>query len=79
MASMIVNLEPLNIKENSFTIDSTLPQDQHIRSLIRRMNIVLDNIFQIIKNQINLIWNVNPSIEISPIQWGADIPEPFNS
>jgi hypothetical protein len=77
MSAMIVNLEPLNIKENTFTVDSTLPQDQHIRSLIRRINIVLDNIFEIIKKQINMVWNINPSTEISPIEWGG--PEPFNS
>ncbi len=77
MAAIIVGLEPLNIKENTLTIDPTLPQDQHIRILIRKMNIVLDNIFEIIKNQINLAWNANPSTEISPIEWGN--PEPYNS
>jgi hypothetical protein len=77
MASMIVGLEPLNIKENTNTVDPNLPQDQHIRSLIRKMSLVLDNIFELIKKQINLVWEINPSTEISPVEWGA--PEPHNS
>ena len=77
MASMIVGLEPLNIKENTHTIDPNLPQDQHIRSLIRKMSLVLDNIFELIKKQINLVWEINPSTEISTVEWGT--PEPHNS
>lgn len=77
MAAMIINSEPLTIKENTYKVNPNLPRDHHIRSLIRHMNVIFDHIFEIIKNQINMRWNVNPSTEISPIYWGG--PEPFNS
>ena len=77
MVAMIINSEPLSIKENTYKVNPNLPRDHHIRSLIRRMNVILDHIFEIIKKQINMIWTINPSTEISPIYWGD--PEPFNS
>jgi hypothetical protein len=76
MSSLIINSEAVNIKEISSQIDGTLPFDAHIRSIIRKMNIIIDNIFKIIIININEKWELNPSVEISPVDINS--PEPYN-
>jgi hypothetical protein len=68
MSAMIVSLTPLNLHENTLTKDRTLPLDIHIRSLIRKFDIIINYILDIVKKYINYKWNENPYIEISPVE-----------
>jgi hypothetical protein len=76
LSSLIINSEVVNIKEISSKIESLLPFDVHIRSIIRKMSIVIDNILSIIIRDINEKWELNPSIQISPVDINS--PEPYN-
>jgi hypothetical protein len=73
---MIVDLEALNLKESTLAKDRTLPLDIGIRVIIRKMDIVLNYILNIIKNKINSDWLEKPYNEISPVEWGE--PQAYN-
>jgi hypothetical protein len=76
MSAMIVDLEALNLKESTLAKDRTLPLDIGIRVIIRKMDIVLNYILNIIKNKINSDWLEKPYNEISPVEWGE--PQAYN-
>ncbi len=76
MSAMVVDLEALNLKESTLTKDRTLPLDIGIRVIIRKMDIVLNYILNIIKNKINSDWLEKPYNEISPVEWGE--PQAYN-
>lgn len=78
MNAMIVNIKPYTTKELTSTSERTLPIDSHIRSLIRKITIVMDYILEIVKNNINNVWAVYPSSEISPVDIDSKSPEPYN-
>ena len=77
MSSLIVSLKPESIQELTSTIDRTLPLDVHIRSIIRKMDFILNNILKIIASKINERWDTYTSTEINPID--IDSPEPVMS
>lgn len=68
MSAIIVSLEPLNLQENTLTKERTLPLDTHIRSLIRKMDVIINYILDIVKKYINYKWDENPYLEISPVE-----------
>ena len=76
MSAMIVSLEPLNLQENTLTKERTLPLDTHIRSLIRKMDVIINYILEIVKKYINYKWNENPYLEISPVE--LNTPQGYN-
>jgi hypothetical protein len=76
MSAMIVDMEALNLKESTLTKDRTLPLDVGLRVIIRKMDIVLNYILNIIKNKINSDWVEKPYNEISPVEWGE--PQAYN-
>jgi hypothetical protein len=76
MSSLIISNPALDLTENTLTKDRTLPLDNHIRILIRKISVVLDNIFNIIQNIINTKWDEMPYIEINPVEWNT--PEGYN-
>jgi hypothetical protein len=76
MSAMIVNSEPINLRESTLTKDRTLPLDAHIRIIIRKMDLILNNILNKIKNKINSEWVENPYIEISPVEF--NVPQAHN-
>ncbi len=76
MSAMVVDLEALNLKESTLTKDRTLPLDIGVRVIIRKMDIVLNYILNIIKNKINSDWLEKPYNEISPVEWGE--PQAYN-
>jgi hypothetical protein len=76
MSSIIVNLESSNLQESSLTINRTLPLDNHIRILIRKMTVVLNHILDILSKEINKKWETTPYMEISPVEWNS--PKPYN-
>jgi hypothetical protein len=76
MSSLIILQEAINLQENTFIKDRTLPLDTHIRILIRKMITVFDVILDIVKNQINTIWSENTYNELSPVEW--NMPQPYN-
>jgi hypothetical protein len=78
ISSIIINTEPLNISERTLLIDRTLPLDKHIRYIIRKLNVVIDNILKIISTDINNNWINNTSTEISPVDLDFNNPEPYN-
>ena len=69
MSAMIINSEPINLRESTLTKDRTLPLDTHIRIIIRKMDVILNHVLNNIKNKINIKWLENPYIEISPVEW----------
>ena len=75
MSALIVSLKPESIQEITGTVDRTLPLDVHIRSVIRKMDFIINNILTIISTKINETWDKYPSTEISPIDINA--PEPI--
>lgn len=79
MSGMIVAIKPYTMKELSGKYERTLPIDVHIRSIIRKISIVIDYILEIVKNNINNNWSVNPSTEISPVDIDFKSPEPYNN
>ena len=79
MGALIVSIKPYNLKELSARYERTLPLDVHIRSQIRKITIVMDYILEIIQNNINNKWNLNPSTEISPVDIDFKSPEPYNN
>ena len=76
MSAMILSLDTVSIRESTLTKDRTLPLDNHVRILIRKMSTVLDMILEIIKNIINDKWHENPYVENSPVEWG--MPQAYN-
>ncbi len=76
MSAIIVNLESSNLHETSMTINRTLPLDNHVRILIRKMTVVLNHILDILSQQINKKWENSPYIEISPVEWNS--PKAYN-
>jgi hypothetical protein len=76
MSAMILSLDTVSIRESTLTKERTLPLDNHVRILIRKMSTVLDMILEIIKNHINDRWNENPYVENSPVEWG--MPQAYN-
>ncbi len=78
ISSIIINIESLNIKERSLKYDRTLPLDEHIRYINRKLSHIIDNILNIISTNINDNWNINPSNEISPVDMDLNAPEPYN-
>lgn len=76
MSALITNLEATNLKEITGLIDRTLPLDTHIRSIIRKMDLILGNILDIISENINNKWEMYPNTEINPIDNNS--PEPYN-
>jgi hypothetical protein len=78
MSALIVGIKAYNLKELSSRYERTLPLDVHIRSHIRKITIVMDYILEIIKNNINETWNLNPNTEISPVDIDFKSPEPYN-
>jgi hypothetical protein len=79
MGALIVGIKPYNLKELSSSYERTLPLDVHIRSLIRKITIVMDYILEIIQTNINHKWVLNPSTEISPVDIDFHSPEPYNN
>ena len=78
ISSIIINNEAFDIKERTLVFDRTLPLDEHIRYINRKLNVVIDNILNIISTNINDNWNINPSNEISPVDMDLNAPEPSN-
>ena len=76
MSGMIVSLEPLNLQENTLTKERTLPLDTHIRILIRKLDMIINYILDIVKSYINYKWNENPYLEISPVE--LNTPQGYN-
>ncbi len=76
MSAMIIDLEALNLKESTLTKDRTLPLDAGLRIIIRKTDVVLNYILNIIKNKINTDWSEKPYTEISPVEWG--FPQAYN-
>ena len=76
MSGMIVSLEPLNLQENTLTKERTLPLDTHIRILIRKFDMIINYILDIVKSYINYKWNENPYLEISPVE--LNTPQGYN-
>lgn len=76
MSAIIVNLESSNLHETSLTINRTLPLDNHVRILIRKMTVVLNHILDILSKEINKKWENTPYMEISPVEWNS--PKPYN-
>ena len=76
MSAMIISLEPLNLQENTLTKERTLPLDTHIRILIRKLDIIINYILDIVKTYINYKWNENPYLEISPVE--LNTPQGYN-
>jgi hypothetical protein len=76
MSAMIVNIESSNLQESSLRINRTLPLDNHMRILIRKMTIVLNHILDIVSNEINKKWETSPYMEISPVEWNS--PKAYN-
>jgi hypothetical protein len=76
MSALIVSSEALNLHENTLTKQRDLPMDTHIRVLIRKMITLFDFILDIVKNQINLVWNENTYNELSPVEWNT--PQAYN-
>jgi hypothetical protein len=64
MSALIVSSEALNLHENTLTKQRDLPLDTRIRILIRKMITVFDLILDIVKNQINSVWNENTYNEL---------------
>jgi hypothetical protein len=77
MSAILINTEPANIKELSSRYERTLPLDVHIRSLIRKISVVMDHILEMVKNNINNNWIVNPNSEISPVDIDIKSPEAY--
>ena len=71
MSAMIINSEPINLRESTLTKDRTLPFDTHIRIIIRKIDVVFNHILNNIKNKINIEWLENPYIELSPVEWNT--------
>jgi len=78
ISSIIINQEPVSLKERTLAFDRTLPLDEHIRYINRKLTVVIDNILNMISTNINDNWNSNPSTEISPINMDLNSPEPYN-
>jgi hypothetical protein len=76
MSALIVSSEALNLHENTLTKQRDLPLDTRIRILIRKMITVFDLILDIVKNQINSVWNENTYNELSPVEWNT--PQGYN-
>ena len=76
MSSMIINSEPINLRESTLTKDRTLPLDTHIRIIIRKMDVILNHILTNVKNKINIEWLENPYTENSPVEW--NVPQAHN-
>ncbi len=76
MSALITNLEATNLKEITGTKDRTLPLDTHIRSIIRKMDLILGHILEIISENINKKWEMYPNTEINPVDNNS--PEPYN-
>lgn len=76
MSAMIINSEPINLRESTLTKERTLPFDTHIRIIIRKMDVVLNHILNNVKNKINIEWLENPYIEISPVEF--NVPQAHN-
>jgi hypothetical protein len=76
MSSLITNLEATNLKEITGTKDRTLPLDTHIRSLIRKMDLILGHLLEIVSENINKKWEMYPTTEINPVDNNS--PEPYN-
>ncbi len=76
MSALITNLEATNLKEITGIKDRSLPLDTHIRSLIRKMDLILGHILEIISENINKKWEMYPNTEINPIDNNS--PEPYN-
>ncbi len=76
MSALITNLEATNLKEITGIKDRSLPLDTHIRSLIRKMDLILGHILEFISENINKKWEMYPNTEINPIDNNS--PEPYN-
>jgi hypothetical protein len=69
MSALIVSSKTISLHENTLMKERTLPMDTHIRILIRKMGIVINNILDITKISINENWHENPYSELSPVEW----------
>lgn len=71
ISSLIVGSSPDVIRERTLLKDRTLPRDEKIRTLLRKMNFVLDQLMVILEKNINQEWKQNPYTEINPVHWSA--------